>query len=70
MEAAAKPAAGEPLLEVRDLHTAFSVRGSFFDRLKGRDAGSVRAVDGVSLDLRRGEVLGLVGDLGVDQARG
>ena len=31
--------AGETLLEVRDLHTRYSVRGSFFDRLKGRDSG-------------------------------
>jgi oligopeptide/dipeptide ABC transporter ATP-binding protein len=53
-----------PLLEVRDLSTHYSVRGSFFDRLLGREAGSVRAVDGVSFDLRRGEVLGLVGESG------
>ncbi len=53
-----------PLIEVRDLSTRFSVRGSFLDRLRGREAGSVRAVDGVSFDLRRGEVLGLVGESG------
>jgi peptide/nickel transport system ATP-binding protein len=59
----ARPA-GEALLEVRDLHTRYSVRGSFFDRLKGRESGSVHAVDGVTLDLHRGEVLGLVGESG------
>jgi oligopeptide/dipeptide ABC transporter ATP-binding protein len=54
----------KPLLEVRDLKTRFSLRGSFLDRLRGREAGSVKAVDGVSFDLRRGEVLGVVGESG------
>jgi peptide/nickel transport system ATP-binding protein len=53
-----------PLLEVRDLRTRFSLRGSFVDRLRGREAGAVKAVDGVSFDLRRGEVLGVVGESG------
>ena len=53
-----------PLLEVRDLKTRFSLRGSFLDRLRGREAGSVKAVDGVSFALQRGEVLGVVGESG------
>ncbi len=60
----ATTAAAEPLLRIRDLHTHYSVRGSFLDRLRGREAGAVAAVDGVSLDLRKGEVLGLVGESG------
>jgi peptide/nickel transport system ATP-binding protein len=56
--------AAEPLLEIRDLHTHYSVRGSFLDRLRGRESGSVAAVDGIDLDLRKGEVLGLVGESG------
>ena len=55
---------GETLVEVRELSTHFSVRGSFLDRLRGRESASVAAVDGVSFDLHRGEVLGLVGESG------
>ena len=52
------------VLKVRDLYTHYSVRGSFLDRLRGSEAGAVAAVDGVSFDLKRGEVLGLVGESG------
>ncbi len=54
----------DELLEVTDLRTRFSLRGGFMDRLRGREAGSVKAVDGVSFSLRRGEVLGVVGESG------
>ena len=54
----------EPLLEVRGLKTRFGLRGSFVDRLRGRESGSVKAVDDVSFELRRGEVLGVVGESG------
>ena len=64
-ETGRKPvASGEALLEVEDLRTTYSVRGSFLDRLRGRESGSVKAVDGVTLELRKGEVLGLVGESG------
>jgi ABC-type glutathione transport system ATPase component len=55
---------GGPLVSIRNLETYYSIRGNFADRLVGREAGVVRAVDGVSLDIRRGEVLGLVGESG------
>jgi peptide/nickel transport system ATP-binding protein len=52
------------LLDVRDLRVHYGLRGSFAQRLLGRDRGTVKAVDGVSLELERGEVLGLVGESG------
>ena len=52
------------LVSVRGLKTYYSIRGSFLARLLGREAGHVKAVDDVSLELRKGEVLGLVGESG------
>jgi oligopeptide/dipeptide ABC transporter ATP-binding protein len=49
-----------PLLEVRDLKKYFPLRGGWF----GRPVQYVRAVDGVSFTLRKGETLGLVGESG------
>jgi ABC-type glutathione transport system ATPase component len=57
-------ASADNLLEIRDLHTHYSVRGSYLDRLRGRESGSVAAVDGIDLDLHKGEVLGVVGESG------
>ena len=48
------------ILEVRDLKVWFPVRKGVF----GLVAGYVKAVDGVSFDLRRGETLGVVGESG------
>jgi oligopeptide/dipeptide ABC transporter ATP-binding protein len=52
------------LVAIRGLKTYYSIRGSFVARLLGREAGHVKAVDDVTLELRRGEVLGLVGESG------
>jgi oligopeptide transport system ATP-binding protein len=51
----------EPLLEVTDLVKHFPVkRGILFDR----EVDQVRAVDGVSFSVARGQTLGLVGESG------
>ena len=51
----------EPLLRVDDLKVHFPVSSG---GLLGRPAGMIRAVDGVSFTLGRGETLGLVGESG------
>lgn len=50
----------EKILEVRDLKVHFPI----FKGLLSKQVGAVKAVDGVSFDLRRGETLGLVGESG------
>ncbi len=52
---------GEPLLAVEDLQVWFPIKGNGVLR---RTAGHVRAVDGVSFTIARGETLGLVGESG------
>ena len=51
---------GANLLEVRDLKKHFPILKGVFAKI----AGHVRAVDGVSFDIKPGETLGLVGESG------
>ncbi len=60
MSLAADPAPATPLLRVRELTKHYPIREGIFQRV----AGHVRAVDGVSFDIMRGETLGLVGESG------
>ncbi|NTW01180.1 MAG: ATP-binding cassette domain-containing protein, partial [Oscillochloris sp.] len=52
--------AGESLLEVSNLKKYFAIKGG----LMRRTVATVKAVDGVSFKVRRGETLGLVGESG------
>src|SRR3954453_14823467 len=50
-----------PLLDVRDLKVYFPIRSGLVIE---RHVGDIRAVDGVSLSLRRGKTVGVVGESG------
>ncbi len=50
----------DPILDIRDLKMHFPVKGGLFSR----QVAAVKAVDGVSLAIGRGETLGLVGESG------
>lgn len=53
-------AESEILLEVKDLKKWFPIKAGFFKHT----VGHVRAVDGISFNIRRGETMGLVGESG------
>ena len=55
------PSTTDTLLSLRGVQTHFPVTRGFVFR---RQVGTVKAVDGVDLELHRGEVLGLVGESG------
>jgi oligopeptide transport system ATP-binding protein len=60
-EAGTAPAAPEPnLIEVEDLKVHFPIRSGIFQT----EVGTVKAVDGITFQVRKGETLGLVGESG------
>ena len=54
----------ELILDVKNLYKHFPMRQSIVDMLRRRKPQIVRAVDGVSFSLKKGEVLALVGESG------
>ncbi|WP_425450277.1 dipeptide ABC transporter ATP-binding protein [Virgifigura deserti] len=64
----ARPAAvattSEPLLAVDDLSVEFASARGLLGLLRGSEKASVKAVDAVSFDVRRGESFGIVGESG------
>ena len=54
----------QPLLIVNQLTKHFPIRNSVVDKLFGRKAKAVHAVDGVNFSVGKGETLGIVGESG------
>jgi peptide/nickel transport system ATP-binding protein len=54
----------ETIIEVKDLTKWFPVKMGFFRTLVSRKQFFVRAVDGISFEIRKGEIFGLAGESG------
>jgi len=52
------------ILTIEDLRVTYSGRSGLFAGLFGREATGARAVDGVSLDIKRGQITALAGESG------
>jgi len=55
---------GEVLVRAKDLQVYFPDRATLASRILRKELGAVRAVDGIDLEILRGEIVGLVGESG------
>ncbi len=53
-----------PILHVKDLKQHYTLESGFIEQLLSRENRTIKAVDGINLELYPGEILGLVGESG------
>ena len=53
-----------PILRITDLKQHYSIEPSIIERLFKKESQTIKAVDGINLELYPGEILGLVGESG------
>ena len=63
-EKTADNSTGQPLISVNQVSTCFKENRKLADMLANRKVQQIRAVDRVSLNIRQGEIIGLVGESG------
>ena len=59
----------EALVETVDVEKLFPLTQSLADTLAGREKHVIHAVDGVSLQVQKGEAVGLIGESGSGKPR-
>ena len=52
------------IVEVKNLKVHFEIKKSFVSDVLGKDKKILRAIDGISLAIKEGEILSLVGESG------
>src|SRR5690606_23484890 len=52
------------IMKVEEISKHFPVQASLLDKIQGKEAPPIRAVDGINLSIRQGQTLGLVGESG------
>jgi peptide/nickel transport system ATP-binding protein len=58
------PNTKSPILRVTELQQHYNIEPSFIERLFKAQSQTIKAVDGINLELYQGEILGLVGESG------
>lgn len=59
-----KKSSDHPILRISELHQHFSIEPNLIERLFKGEGQTIKAVDGINLELYPGEILGLVGESG------